>query len=211
MPLPTAPAKRAALLSERDYGQPASTQPKVRSADVAPAQVKALGESPSSAVTETVVNKSARVEVAPKSPRETRVRTRRKQAIEAVETKAKRPVPDGPAKLFVLDTNVLLHDPMCLFRFEEHDIFLPMIVLEELDAHKKGMTEVARNARQTSRTLDALAGQQGAAARGRLERAHHGGAHGDDAPTGGAGAGDSQAHGPATGDRVHPCVVPGGQ
>jgi PhoH-like ATPase len=67
----------------------------------------------------------------------------------------------GPAKLFVLDTNVLLHDPMCLFRFEEHDIFLPMIVLEELDGHKKGMTEVARNARQTSRTLDALAGHHG--------------------------------------------------
>ncbi len=67
----------------------------------------------------------------------------------------------GPAKLFVLDTNVLLHDPMCLFRFEEHDIYLPMIVLEELDAHKKGMTEVARNARQTSRTLDALAGATG--------------------------------------------------
>jgi PhoH-like ATPase len=62
----------------------------------------------------------------------------------------------------VLDTNVLMHDPMCLFRFEEHDIFLPMIVLEELDGHKKGMTEVARNARQTSRTLDALAGSQGA-------------------------------------------------
>ena len=68
----------------------------------------------------------------------------------------------GPAKLFVLDTNVLLHDPMCLFRFEEHDIFLPMIVLEELDGHKKGVTEVARNARQTSRTLDALAGTPGA-------------------------------------------------
>ena len=68
----------------------------------------------------------------------------------------------GPTKLFVLDTNVLLHDPMCLFRFEEHDIFLPMIVLEELDGHKKGMTEVARNARQTSRTLDALAAAQGA-------------------------------------------------
>ena len=63
-----------------------------------------------------------------------------------------------PGKLFVLDTNVLMHDPMCLFRFEEHDIFLPMIVLEELDSHKKGMTEVARNARQTSRTLDALVG-----------------------------------------------------
>ncbi|WP_341891634.1 PhoH family protein [Variovorax sp. YR752] len=68
----------------------------------------------------------------------------------------------GPAKLFVLDTNVLLHDPMCLFRFEEHDIFLPMIVLEELDGHKKGTTEVARNGRQTSRTLDALAGAQDA-------------------------------------------------
>ena len=64
--------------------------------------------------------------------------------------------PKGPTKLFVLDTNVLMHDPMCLFRFEEHDIYLPMIVLEELDGHKKGMTEVARNARQTSRTLDAL-------------------------------------------------------
>ena len=62
----------------------------------------------------------------------------------------------------MLDTNVLMHDPMCLFRFEEHDIFLPMIVLEELDGHKKGMTEVARNARQTSRTLDALAAAQGA-------------------------------------------------
>ena len=68
----------------------------------------------------------------------------------------------GPAKLFVLDTNVLLHDPTSLFRFEEHDIYLPMIVLEELDAHKKGMTEVARNGRQVSRSLDALAGAQGA-------------------------------------------------
>lgn len=68
----------------------------------------------------------------------------------------------GPTKLFVLDTNVLLHDPMCLFRFEEHDVFLPMIVLEELDGHKKGTTEVARNGRQTSRTLDALAGAKDA-------------------------------------------------
>jgi PhoH-like ATPase len=63
----------------------------------------------------------------------------------------------GPKKLFVLDTNVLMHDPMSLFRFEEHDIYLPMITLEELDGHKKGMSEVARNARQVSRELDALA------------------------------------------------------
>ena len=59
-------------------------------------------------------------------------------------------------KLFVLDTNVLMHDPTSLFRFEEHDIYLPMFVLEELDAHKKGVTEVARNARQASRFLDEL-------------------------------------------------------
>ncbi len=62
-------------------------------------------------------------------------------------------------KLFVLDTNVLLHDPSSLFRFDEHDIFLPMVVLEELDNHKKGTTEVARHARQVSRTLDRLVNQ----------------------------------------------------
>ena len=60
-------------------------------------------------------------------------------------------------RIYVLDTNVLMHDPMSLFRFEEHDVYLPMITLEELDGHKKGMTEVARNARQVSRDLDALA------------------------------------------------------
>lgn len=58
--------------------------------------------------------------------------------------------------LFVLDTNVLIHDPMALFAFAEHDIFLPMVVLEELDNNKKGHSEVARNARQTSRFLDDL-------------------------------------------------------
>src|SRR5690606_1867895 len=63
----------------------------------------------------------------------------------------------GPAKLFVLDTNVLLHDPMSLFRFEENDVYLPMITLQELAGHTKGMTEVARNARQVSRDLDQLA------------------------------------------------------
>ena len=70
--------------------------------------------------------------------------------------KPRKPRHVGPAKLFVLDTNVLMHDPSCLFRFEEHDVFLPMITLEELDDHKKGMSEVARNARQVSRELDAL-------------------------------------------------------
>ncbi len=58
--------------------------------------------------------------------------------------------------LFVLDTNVLMHDPSAVFRFHEHDVFLPMVVLEELDAAKKGMSEVARNARHASRLLDDL-------------------------------------------------------
>jgi PhoH-like ATPase len=62
-------------------------------------------------------------------------------------------------KLFVLDTNVLMHDPTCLFRFEEHDVFIPMAILEELDNHKKGMSEVARNARQASRYLDEIVGR----------------------------------------------------
>ena len=56
--------------------------------------------------------------------------------------------------LFVLDTNVLMHDPTCIFRFKEHDIFLPMVVLEELDHGKKGTSEVARNVRQATRFLD---------------------------------------------------------
>ncbi|QKT04578.1 PhoH family protein [Ectothiorhodospiraceae bacterium 2226] len=59
-------------------------------------------------------------------------------------------------RLFVLDTNVLMHDPTSLFRFQEHHVFLPMIVLEELDHNKTGRSEVARNARQVSRFLDQL-------------------------------------------------------
>ena len=61
-------------------------------------------------------------------------------------------------KLFVLDSNVLMHDPTSLFHFEEHDVYIPMVTLEELDDNKKGMSEVARNARQTSRYLDAIVG-----------------------------------------------------
>ena len=62
-------------------------------------------------------------------------------------------------RLFVLDTNVLMHDPTCLFRFQEHDVYLPMMVLEELDRAKKGLSEVARNVRQVSRFLDELIGE----------------------------------------------------
>ncbi len=62
-------------------------------------------------------------------------------------------------RLYLLDTNVLMHDPTALFRFAEHDVFLPMIVLEELDRAKKGLSEVSRNVRQASRFIGQLMGE----------------------------------------------------
>lgn len=70
--------------------------------------------------------------------------------------KPKRVIRTGPSSLFVLDANVLMHDPSSLFRFSEHDLYLPMTTLNGLDNHKKGMTEIARNARTVSRSLDQL-------------------------------------------------------
>ena len=46
-------------------------------------------------------------------------------------------------RIYVLDTNVLMHDPTALFKFEEHDVFMPMMVLEELDNGKKGSRKPA--------------------------------------------------------------------
>ncbi len=60
------------------------------------------------------------------------------------------------SRLFVLDTNVLMHDPTSIFRFAEHNVYIPMVVLEELDNGKKGLSEVARNVRQVSRYFDQL-------------------------------------------------------
>lgn len=79
-----------------------------------------------------------------------------RQTVKSKEIPKRLPV--SQRKLFVLDTNVLLHDSNSLFRFAEHDVYLPMIVLEELDHQKKGLSEVARNARQVSRSLDGLVG-----------------------------------------------------
>jgi len=59
-------------------------------------------------------------------------------------------------KTFVLDTNVLLHDPQALFRFEDNDLIIPMTVIEELDRFKKELSETGRNARQFSRIIDGL-------------------------------------------------------
>jgi PhoH-like ATPase len=79
-------------------------------------------------------------------------------------------------KLFVLDTNVLMHDPTCLFRFQEHDIYIPMATLEELDANKKGVSEVSRNARQASRFLDEIVSPvENDIEQGIELRSHHGG------------------------------------
>ena len=65
----------------------------------------------------------------------------------------------GSKRIYALDTNVLLHDPTSLFHFEEHDVFIPMTVLEELDEKKKGASEVSRNGRQVSRFLNELVEQ----------------------------------------------------
>jgi len=66
-------------------------------------------------------------------------------------------------RIYVLDTNVLMHDPTALFKFEEHDVYLPMQVMEELDNAKKGTSEASRNARQVSRFLNELIESQGVA------------------------------------------------
>ena len=166
MPLPPAPTKRAALLSPDALDAPARSPSRgMRKSENADASEKlpVLGLFDGRATgggQHPVAFKGKE----PASPDESSASSYEKVSVlpVAATAKPKKTKLSGPAKLFVLDTNVLMHDPMCLFRFEEHDIFLPMIVLEELDGHKKGMTEVARNARQTSRSLDALAGAQGA-------------------------------------------------
>src|SRR5262245_64988358 len=84
------------------------------------------------------------------------------------------------AKLFVLDTNVLMHDPTSLFRFQEHDLYVPMATLEELDHNKIGMSEVARNARQASRYLDEMITRWGGAIAEGIALS----VHGDKAATG---------------------------
>ena len=109
-------------------------------------QVESVGEAANQPLPSAPVSRkhASRSVVTPLEPRAGKVKTQ-----------------GEPVKLFVLDTNVLMHDPSALFRFEEHDVYLPMMTLEELDDHKKGMSEVARNARQVSRSLDALVGATG--------------------------------------------------
>ena len=166
MPLPPAPTQRAARLPEQAFAAaaPAARKSTARTAQTpprakpAPATASPVASAPTPA--------KAVPKAAPKPVQQAAAKPATKPAAvpkaAATPARTRKTRSKGPTKLFVLDTNVLLHDPTSLFRFEEHDIFLPMIVLEELDAHKKGMTEVARNGRQVSRSLDALVATQGA-------------------------------------------------
>ncbi|MBA2963348.1 MULTISPECIES: PhoH family protein [Ramlibacter] len=169
MPLPPAPTKRAALLPVEAYDAPARSSHKAARKSEAPGADNPLAERPQledfdPRVGGEAAHPAAFLDEAPavvERPVQ-RSAARKSPPVAEPAPRIKKTRANGPTKLFVLDTNVLMHDPMSLFRFEEHDIYLPMIVLEELDGHKKGTTEVARNARQASRSLDALAGAQGA-------------------------------------------------
>jgi PhoH-like ATPase len=140
MPLPKAPSKPATLLTAIPPAPlHVSAPPAARSAPAAPLQPA-----------HPEAREDRRPAEPPRSPSAARL------ALVEPKKNGKKTRLAGPAQLFVLDTNVLMHDPTSLFRFEEHDVFLPMMTLEELDSNKKGMSEVARNARQVSRTLDSL-------------------------------------------------------
>jgi len=159
MPLPPAPTQRASLLATPNNPPSEKTSPAplttarhltpVKKSSSKKSAAEQFGDLESKVPMSTVpLSYSASPMASKATPTASPVSGKKPKAVKKN---------NGPTKLFVLDTNVLMHDPMCLFQFEEHDIYLPMIVLEELDSHKKGMTEVARNARQTSRSLDALA------------------------------------------------------
>jgi PhoH-like ATPase len=173
MPLPPAPTKRAAMLPPEAFDAPARSSHKAARKTEAPLADEVLAERPQAqddfdartfggdlqeeyGEVDTEVDSEVVVDEPAPAARG------RKKDVPVAAPLPKKKKASGPKKMFVLDTNVLMHDPMSLFRFDEHDIFLPMVVLEELDGHKKGTTEVARNARQASRSLDALAGANGA-------------------------------------------------
>lgn len=151
--LDTAPAAVAASPAPRRATAAAAPKASSRSKKVAAAPTPVQARAPVAA------SAKAPAAAKPAQPARSPAVAEASPVVASKPAKAAKPRSDK-AKLFVLDTNVLLHDPSSLFRFEEHDIYLPMIVLEELDGHKKGMTEVARNGRQASRTLDALVASQ---------------------------------------------------
>ena len=152
MPLPKPPAQRASRLEATAYSANLTpSKPRAVPPQVAPAAAPAAA--PTAEVLRLPTPASS---PAPAARSSLPTKSASKAPAKAAAPKRSRKPAEAP-KLFVVDTNVLMHDPMSIFRFEEHDVFLPMITLEELDGHKKGMTEVARNVRQVSRELDQLA------------------------------------------------------
>ena len=164
MPLPKMPTKPADTITQKDMAAtklPANATPKAKKKPATKTAVTAKPET-TTAKASTSAAKAApkngqktaqpvsKAKLPPRPPRKKLVETTKQSPLSRAASQS------GETKLFVLDTNVLMHDPTCLFRFEEHDIYLPMITLEELDNHKRGMSDVARNVRQVTRTLDQL-------------------------------------------------------
>ena len=184
MPLPKLPTTPAALLLAKDYPKAEPGKVGARAVPGAKPKLAAVNEVPETIAKPSRIAKAKTAPVealaaapapmpvqAPPPAAKPVARGKDKPESDAPEPVKHKPVDmmvkskasrnadrSGMTKLFVLDTNVLMHDPSSLFRFEEHDVYLPMMTLEELDDHKKGMSEVARNARQVSRSLDALVG-----------------------------------------------------
>jgi len=159
MPLPKPPSKKGDLLAATAFEAQAGPKGDKRALKTRPS-ADATPHSTLDLFDERAAQAAAAAKAAPAAPAAPAAAVAVPQTRPAApepRPRSRKPRHEGPPKLFVLDTNVLMHDPMSLFRFEEHDVFLPMITLEELDNHKKGMSEVARNARQVSRELDALA------------------------------------------------------
>src|SRR5262245_21279546 len=161
MPLPKPPTKKATLLSDRDFESQAAPKPGKRIAARSPQTSSDSASGPLALYDPQPETAPATRPAAPASPVAAPA-VRAAAPVKQPEPKPRKPRNTGPAKLFVLDTNVLMHDPTSLFRFEEHDVFLPMQTLEELDDHKKGLSEVARNARQASRYLDEIVTKEAA-------------------------------------------------
>jgi PhoH-like ATPase len=176
MPLPPAPQRKASRLTPDAFEVKATARPAAKATNAAEATVRheqppvtATQAPPQATSSRSATANKRKTSKSPSTlpaaqPQGLPVKqevTLPAAAPEKPKRRAKTGRHGAGKRLFVLDTNVLMHDPMSLFRFEEHDIYLPMIVLEELDSNKKGMSEVARNARQASRTLDSLAAHGG--------------------------------------------------
>ena len=162
MPLPKPPTRPATLIDLSTATRARATRPRAKKTEAVahPAEAALVEAAAPSMQAEPVVARAA--PAAPAAPPAASARppasvqpAAMPALAPAARNRRKRQSAESP-RLFVLDTNVLMHDPSSLFRFAEHDVFLPMMVLEELDHHKKGMSEVSRNVRQVSRALDEM-------------------------------------------------------